>query len=226
MQLERPLYPPSLGLNCCQGGFYLPNSQTWVALGRGWQDQLLWCTWIKRAECAWSVWHSTKPVRGTERENWVVVSLRGPQIMDFSQSDNCLTGPVPGKVHPYWIHWGKLPEESLFMWKYEPSTVVKVSKASRDLLCSRGTWSSHNPHLPWIPRSVTSDWNGFCLQQYLDCSYICISQASLTLLQFCLGAGTRVWHRFDTRRVHHCSSLFLGRETPGPFWGSVLNCSL
>lgn len=79
---------------------------------------------------------------------WIKKRRSGLQIMDFSQTNNWLT-VVPGKkVHPYWIHWAKLPGKGLF------------GKVYRDLLCTRGTWSSpSNPHLPWILPSVSSGWN-------------------------------------------------------------------
>lgn len=107
--------------------------------------------------------------------------------MDFRQSNKGLTGPVPGKVHPCWIHGGKSPEKSLLMWKYQHSTVAKVSKALHEGYLELTQQSPPPRILPlWHHSGIT-----FYLQQYLGYSYICIS--GIVIIQF------RCWHNALTQ---------------------------
>lgn len=107
--------------------------------------------------------------------------------MDFRQSNNGLTGPVPGKVHPCWIHGGKSPEKSLFMWKYQHNTVAKVSEALHEGYLELTQQSPPPQILPlWHHSGIT-----FYLQQYLGYSYICIS--GIVIIQF------RCWHNALTQ---------------------------
>lgn len=146
--------------------------------------------------------------------------------MDFSQTNNWLT-VVPGKkVHPYWIHWGKLPGKGLFVWKHEHGAVGKVY---RDLLCTRGAWSSpSNPHLPWILPSVSSGWNqlppaaipGLFLYFHLSGTFRMV----ITLFKCWYQWSDTDFRQEEFTSTAHCDWA-RKKKTPGTLWGWCLSWS-